>query len=118
VLDRFPTPSKMGEIAVGFLPSTTWKYDYRDIKITDPRTGVQVDAKRDPVSGEHLFRPQDCLEGRAFLDTLRLLAEDKREARSDDARRRRIADRRNVEQPDGDRGERNTSSSEDDKGPD
>jgi hypothetical protein len=82
-LERFPTPHRMAEIAAGFLPSSMWKYDYRDIKATDPETGATVDAKRDPENGETLYRREDCPEGRAFLAFLKALAQTKPQARTD-----------------------------------
>ena len=71
-LERFPTPKILREICNSEMPSQTWKYHYKDA--TDDEG---IPCKVDPETGEHLYLPQNCPEGREFLAKLSELAEKK-----------------------------------------
>jgi hypothetical protein len=68
-LQHFPTPKIMRNLCNEEMPSDSWRYSYR--------TGQDADGtpyRIDPATGEKLYRPQHCPEGREFLLTLRRLA--------------------------------------------
>jgi len=73
-LERFPTPKLMQTICGECMPSNSWMYDYKKRESRDPETGRTITVAIDPVTGDQLFRPQDCPEGRAFLNKFRELA--------------------------------------------
>ena len=68
-LERFPTPKIMRELCNGEMPSTAWKYNLKDSR---DREGTP--CKIDPETGEYLYLPQNCPEGRAYLAKMREIA--------------------------------------------
>ena len=70
-LERFPTPKLMRDICNGCMPSNNWKYKQIPATTKDAETGEAVPCRIDPESGEKLFLPQHCPEGRAFLAKMR-----------------------------------------------
>lgn len=71
-LERFPTVRWLLGACEQLRPSSLWKYSYKD---SVDEAGVP--CKLDPESGEKLYLPQNCPEGREFLEALAKLAEKK-----------------------------------------
>jgi len=72
-IEKFPSIRQMRSFCVEEMPSEAWQYNYERVVVKDPE-GKLVDATKDPKTGEILYRPQDCTEGRIFLAALRALA--------------------------------------------
>jgi hypothetical protein len=72
--ERFPTPKAMKDFCSESTQSGAWRYNYGKSKALDPETGKEVEVRIDPVTGELLFRAEDCPEGREFLRKFRELA--------------------------------------------
>jgi hypothetical protein len=94
--ERFPTPKSLRALCTEFMPSGAWKYDFSPSVDED---GVEVLIDPDPTCtrcreprsihptakcqawersklGDHrlMYRPQNCPEGRTFLEVLREVA--------------------------------------------
>lgn len=68
-LDRFPTVRWLVGACEQLKPSSVWKYSYKESVDADG-----VPCKIDPESGDKLYLPQNCAEGRKFLKVLAELA--------------------------------------------
>jgi hypothetical protein len=68
-LEKFPTPKGMKKLCDEEMPSQGWRYQYKGAFDKD---GVHCQV--DPETGEKMYRPQDCPEGREFLLELRRIA--------------------------------------------
>jgi hypothetical protein len=80
--EKLPTPNKMAEIAARFHALQRPSYRYPIVRVSDPGTGAPIEAKKDPVTGEILYRVTDCPEGRAFLEMRKSLTESKKKSRT------------------------------------
>ena len=72
--EKFPTPKTMREFIAGEVIADTSRYTFRTAKATDPITGEPIEVMLDPETGQRLYRPQDCPEGRWFLAKLKEIA--------------------------------------------
>lgn len=71
-LERFPTVRWLMGACEQLKPSSMWRYSYKD---SVDEAGVP--CKLDPETGEKLYLPQNCPEGREFLEAMAKLAEKK-----------------------------------------
>lgn len=71
-LERFPTVRWLVGACEQLKPSSVWKYSYKD---SIDEHGMP--CKIDPETGDKLYLPQNCEEGREFLKAFAKLAEKK-----------------------------------------
>ena len=73
-LEKFPTIKKLRELCHEETPSQMWTRTFRSAVGKDTETGRLVNILVDPQSGEEMFYPADCPEGRKFLKLLHTMA--------------------------------------------
>ena len=77
-LERFPSPKVMRQICNEEMPPQTWRYDY-----VRSKDNAGTPCLIDPATKEWLYLPQDCNEGRLYLEVLAEIAKRPRKGARD-----------------------------------